>query len=220
MKPKLASSQRGDSGLLDLIAILAAVAIVGMVGYAYLMRRQIPASRRINCVYHLMMNGLAFRLWAQDNNDKMPGQVSTNAGGVMELVSRGSVIPFFTVMSNELGIPNMLVCPADPRQTGTNWSGLTDTNVSYFVVPEADETMPQMWLCGDRNLATNRVALAPGLFGVPTNRVFSWTSQLHNDQGNVALSDGSVQQFASTKLNPSVRAHFAATNVPFRLIIP
>jgi hypothetical protein len=220
MKLKLASTERGDSGLLDLFAILLAVAIVGMVGYALLVRPRANA-QRINCIHQVKSIGLSFRMWAGDNNDKMPGQVSTNDGGVMELVTRGSVVPFFTVMSNEICTPKILYCPADSqRRWATNFAMLTDANISYFVVPEADETMPLMWLVGDRNLATNHVPLAPGLCPVPTNRVFGWTSKIHNQWGNLAVADGSAMQWTSSNLNLSLRAHFAATNVPFRLIIP
>jgi prepilin-type processing-associated H-X9-DG protein len=57
-----------------------------------------------------------------------------------------------------------------------------------------------------------------------TNRVISWTAQMHRHQGNLALADGSVQQYSSARLQQSATnalAVFAASNnAPFRLLIP
>ena len=142
MKLKTTSSQRADASLLDLLVMLIAVAIVVMVGYAY-MHRPRRISTGLYCVNHLKQVGLSFRIWAVDNGDKYPAQVSTNAGGTMELVASGVVFPHFAVMSNELATPKIIVCPQDAKRiSGTNFATLSDANVSYFVVPEADE-IPQ-----------------------------------------------------------------------------
>lgn len=225
MKPKLRSSQRGESGLLDLFVMLIAVAAVVFVGYAYMHRPRRMAGR-INCVNNVKQIGLSFRIWAGDNGDKYPMQVPTNLGGTMEFVASGDVFPHFAVMSNELGTPKIIVCPNDPnRISATNFANLSATNVSFFIVAEADKRIPEMWLSGDRNLANNNLPLRPGLFWLPTNRVTSWTSQMHSNKGNICLVDGSVQQYTSTKLQPSatnsLRAYQDATaKVTFRLLIP
>ena len=221
MKLKTNSSQRGDASLLDLLVMLIAVAIVAAVFLPMLAKSRAKSSR-IGCVNDVKQIGLSFRLWAGDNGDKMPAQVSTNAGGTMELVASGLVFPHFAVMSNELGTPKIIVCPNDAKRTsGTNFATLSDANVSYFVVPEADETIPNLWLSGDRNLATNNVPLKPGLFTMPTNRVVSWTAQMHVNTGNLCFADGRVQQIANAGLHKNLRAyHKATTNATFRLIIP
>lgn len=222
----MSSPQRGESGLLDLFVILIAVALVALVGY-YAITRPPPGSRRqrINCASNLKQIGLSFRLWGSDNGDKYPSQVSTNAGGTMELVASGLVFPVFKVMSNELGTTKIIACPEDTkRKYAADFSTMTDANISYFTVPEADESNPELWLSGDRNLTTNRIGLTPGLFTVPTNRMMGWTAQTHNNQGNICLADGSVQQFSSARLHRSatkaLRSHFATTNTSFRLAIP
>ena len=144
----------------------------------------------------------------------------------MELVASGIVSPHFTAMSNELGTPRLVVCFGDKKRTAAvDFSSLRDANISYFAVPEADETIPELWLSGDRNLATNNVALKPGLFTMPTNHLMGWTSQLHSNHGNICFADGSVQQLSSAKLQQSatnaLRAYYeATTNVTFRLLIP
>jgi len=227
MKPCLSSPERGDFGLLDLLVMLIAVAAVALVGYAYLNTRgSRPKAQQINCVNNLKQIGLSYRLWGGDNGEKYPANVSTNAGGTMELVPSGFAFPNFLVMSNELGTPKIIICPEDKKRSYVAGFDLlkSDANVSYFTVPEADESNAELWLSGDRNLATNTVALKPGLFTLPTNRVMSWTAQIHKHKGNIALSDGSVQQFNDARLQQSatnvMRIWLATTNAPFRLVIP
>jgi len=226
MRTRRAPQQRGE-GMLDVLAIIAAVAIVACVALLPYMARSRPKTKRINCVNNVKQSGLAFRLWAGDNNDKFPMQVSTNAGGTMELVGSGFAYPHFQAMSNELSTPKILVCPNDSqRVSAANFNAaLSDANVSYFVVPEADETMPEMLLVGDRNLETNRVALKPGMFPFSSSRRLGWTTAIHGRQGNLGLADGSAVQTTVTRLQEhlanSMRAYFdATTNTSFRLAIP
>lgn len=223
MRLKLRSTQCAESGLLDLFIIIFTVVLIAVVVLPFIAKSRARSSK-IGCVNCLKQVGLAYRLWGGDNGDKYPAQVSTNAGGTMELVAQGCPFPDFVVMSNELCTPKIVVCPEDKRLPATSFGGLGNANVSYFNVPEADETNPELWLSGDRNLATNNTALNPGTFTMPTNRVFSWTAQIHNNKGNVGLADGSVQQYDSKRLHQSatnaLRSHFATTNISFRLLIP
>jgi prepilin-type processing-associated H-X9-DG protein len=69
---------------------------------------------------------------------------------------------------------------------------LNNSNISYFVGIDANRTNRQMILAGDRNL-TNGMAPRNGLIELTTNRLTSWTSEMHKRVGNVALADGSVQ---------------------------
>jgi hypothetical protein len=226
MKTRLASRQRGE-GILDVMAIIAAVAVVVLLALLPALAKSRNMSSRISCVNNVKQIGLSFHLWAGDNNDKYPMQVATNLGGTMEFVGGGAAFPHFQVMSNELSTPKILVCPQDAQRVfGVNFgSALSDSNLSYFVVPEADETMPEMLLTGDRNLATNNVALKPGLFAFSSSRRLGWTTAMHNCDGNLGFADGSVQLVADKQLHQhltnSLRAYFdATTNTSFRLAIP
>ena len=94
--------------------------------------------RKVNCVNNLKQIGLAFRLWAGDHNDKFPFNVSTNAGGTMELCAVGgdgfdrNSFLHFEVMSNELPVPLILICPQDhSKKAATNWASLGPENVTY-----------------------------------------------------------------------------------------
>jgi len=209
----------------ELMIVIGVIVLLLLLFLPALKEPEVRTSH-LNCVNNLKQVGLSFRLWSGDNNDKYPMQVSTNEGGTMELVSAGVVFPHYTVMSNELSTPKILCCPNESQRAPVAYfTNLTDTNISYFVVPEADETLPEMWLCGDRNLATNSVALKPGLFTLTPNRAVRWTTEMHNNRGNLCFADGSVMQSTSGKLQASaadaLRAyHKATTNTTFRLAIP
>jgi hypothetical protein len=98
------------------------------------------------------------------------------------------------MMSNELSTPYILRCPADTQRPVTKDFGkLSNTNVSYFVGLDAEESTPQMFLAGDRNL-TNGLAVTNRVLFLATNVPAGWTHELHPLQGNIGLADGSVQQ--------------------------
>jgi competence protein ComGC len=214
--------------MIDLLVLLAAILLVAILLIVSLptITNRISGASRTNCINNLKQVGLSFRLWAGDNGDKYPMQVSTNQGGTMEFVAAGVVAPHFAVMSSELATPRILICPnQSKRVAATNFASLQDAQVSYFIVPEADETLPQLWLAGDRNLTTNGKALKAGISVATTNAVFGWTSENHNNQGYLAFADASVQPFSSVGLAQSATnifsAYFTSTaNTTFRILLP
>lgn len=94
----------------------------------------------INCVNNMKQIGLAFKVWAIDNNGQFPFNVSTNAGGTLELARPGpdNVDPngaiHLMILSNELSTPKILVCPSDKTKTAApNFIFLNPANVSYQI---------------------------------------------------------------------------------------
>jgi prepilin-type N-terminal cleavage/methylation domain-containing protein len=140
----------------------------------------------------------------------------------------------YAMMSNELNTPKVCVCPSDDRQTRTNFStdfgnlgtitsGGHNLSVSYFVGRDAQDTNPQMFLDGDRNICSDTTvatipnngygvspdsttASAGNIVGFPTNATLTTTykvgfsPKMHQSTGNVGLADGSVQQFSQSGL--------------------
>jgi type II secretory pathway pseudopilin PulG len=202
--------------LLVLVGILLLVACVLLPSLAYQRRH----AKIRNCVKNLKQVGVAYRTWTLDGGDSYPAEVDVKRGGAREELAMGHVFLNFQVMSNELSIPSILVCPADEGKTGAAKfsSNFSDTNVSYFVGADAKDTFPQMFLSGDRNLALENKPLLPGVFVWTSNRsALSWTKTIHNSCGNVGLADGSVQFFDSGKLATAAAQQSAETN---RLVIP
>ncbi len=90
----------------------------------------------ITCTRNLCQIYADMRNWEIDHHDKPPYLLSTNEGGVMELVTekdgmRQNPHLIFQVMSNELVNPLLLVCPQDSKTAAKDWQHLTDANVSY-----------------------------------------------------------------------------------------
>jgi len=119
-------------------------------------------------------------------------------------------------MSNELSTPHILLCPADvQRAFVTSFSGLKNTNISYFVGLDTQDTTPQMLLAGDRNL-TNGLAVTNHVLYLATNRLTGWAHELHSFNGNIGFADGSVQQFGMSFLMKTV----TNAGVANRLLMP
>jgi hypothetical protein len=90
------------------------------------------------CVSNLKQIGLALKTWALDSQDLFPFQVPTSQGGTRELRAPGpdgfdtNAYAHFLVMSNQLGVTSILVCPGDlPRTAATNFPSLRPQNVTY-----------------------------------------------------------------------------------------
>ena len=116
------------------------------------------------------------------------------------------------MQTNFTMVPNDLSTTAGPYFN--NW------NISYFLGRDATENYPQMLLMGDRNIygGGNLTALPANVpnngYGNGPNQAVAmgtnflanstapaWTpSRIHQGMGNVALTDGSVQQLSSYNL--------------------
>jgi prepilin-type processing-associated H-X9-DG protein len=217
--------------LIELLIVFVCVGMVASIFLPTLARPKVYA-QRINCVNNLKQIGVAFRTWALDNSDKYPAQVSITNGGTMELVDSGIVWPHFSVMSNELSTPKILVCPEDVART--RWTAATfgspipgaancipfcsNTNVSYFVGVDAHDTQPAMFLSGDANIAVDGVHPKARRQSFSTNSNIGWYQPRHEKgkKGNIGFADGSVQALNTSDLRKALR-NSGVTN---RLAIP
>jgi len=205
----------------DLIALIAVVVLLLVCVLLPWLGRSQDRARSICCNCNLKQVGLSFRQWALDNNDQYPMRVSisnTN-GGALEWAQKGIAWPVFQAMSNELNTPKILVCPADKTRMSANaFNGnLANSNLSYFVGLDADETQPQMFLTGDSDLGINGSLFRSGIVSLFTNRPVAWSEYRHGKQGNVSLADGSVQGYSNVRFRQALTETGDLTN---RIIIP
>jgi len=211
------SSRKAAFTLVGLLVIIAVLAILAAMLLPALARAK-GKSKRIQCVNNLKQSGLAFRIWEGDNNDKLPMDVPMAKGGTKEFNTGADTFRHFQVMSNELSTPKILICPADTRIVANNFARLKNQNVSYFVGLEANDEFPQRFLDGDRNITGESDPENGILKLVPGQRV-SWTQDIHVNQGNVGLSDGSVQQCSNSRLRDALRNSGDPTNI-WRISLP
>lgn len=176
---------------IELLVVIAIVVLAGGCCYAHFSRGK-TQDQSVCCNCNLKQVGLAFRMWGDDNGG-YPMRFRTNNFDGPSFAIQQKMYVYFQAMSNELVTPTILTCPADNRMPATNFSDLRNTNISYFVGMNADETMPQMLLAGDRNLTINGVPASTGLVNIKSTDTIGWTQERHRGQGNVALADGSVQ---------------------------
>lgn len=214
--------------IVEVAVVFALLGLLSLMLLPALHRPKRTSAGRIKCANSLMQIGLAYKVFANDNDDKFPFLVTNS-------LAFGNVTQawlHFQAMSNELGSAKILMCPSDrerlndmtsdflegPMATATSLSSKSNRAVSVIASLDADETLPNVILSGDRHLVTNRFNLDGRLFLATTNRTSAaWTTNQHDGAGNITLADGSVQQVTSSGLATQVRSQVIATN---RLLLP
>jgi prepilin-type processing-associated H-X9-DG protein len=203
----------------ELIVVLVLLLVFGGL-LLPLFNRAKRKAQRISCISNFKQIGTAFRLWAGDfggTNELYSTQVSTNSGGAMEPLIRGEVWPVFQLMSNELNVTRVLICPADTRVAAPGFDRLRNTNLSYFLNRDAGQEVPETLLTGDRNLESAGRPVPAGQLTLTTNLPIGWTTKQHNLAGNVGFADGSVRQLSNEDLRDFLRRQQSPTN---RIVIP
>jgi Prokaryotic N-terminal methylation motif len=217
MKPRSFNQRNHALTLVELLVIIAILALFAVIFFSARNDGGKNSATRINCINNLKEIGLAYRVWEGDHGDKYPMFVSVTNGGAMELITTGNVAACFQVMSNGLCTPKILACPADTRVEATNFTTDLDGKISYFVNLDATEAYPQMPLSGDDNLEIGGVPAKSGLLDFSTDAPISWTAVRHKFSGILAMADGSVQQVTQDGLRRTIQNSGVATN---RLAIP
>lgn len=224
MKPtKPLHPRHGNSAFTWIELLVVLVTVVLLATLFHLWKPQMRTKRTV-CVNNLKVVGMATRLWIRDSMDGFAWTHPERHGGTMEYVNSAEVFRHFDVESNEFQTPKVLVCPSDPNRIQATGFGsqLSNSNISYFLCLDADMINIRLPLSGDRNI-TGGKSNAAGLVFAPGN-VPGWDARLHHYEGNLGLSDGSVQQVNTQALARQFTAAFTQTGVrtptELRLAIP
>lgn len=207
----------------ELIVVLAIVAVLIAMLLPAMSKTKVHVNR-IRCDNNLKQIALSFKMFADDNEQKFPFFVTNSVA----FQNTNDAWLHFLALSNELGIPKILICPQDiqrhattaaifPPDTNSNYPSLSilqNKAVSYFVNLDGDETKPDMVLTGDRNTYVTGLAASGSLLETSDTGLLRWNSEIHTNRGNVALCDGSV-----SLLNNSYPAWKDHTN-KVRLLLP
>lgn len=160
----------------------------------------------------------------------------------------GELVDAYSAISNELTLPKILVCPTDTKQRATGFEAtaeipfggrrplVSSSNLTYFAGWEAQERVSNTILSGDPNFGgalpagegetgrSGRVKMyqvaRPGDSSLLQKKV-EWDRSLHQEKGNLGLSDGSVMQLNSDQLRAVLANGVSDTNLlRARLVVP
>jgi prepilin-type processing-associated H-X9-DG protein len=217
---------------MELMFVIVAVALLGIVAVLFVEQRQRngQARKKISCQSNLKNVGLGFRVFANDNDDRFPFRVTNSLG----FTNTTWAWEHFQAMSNEMGSAKILTCRADrerlnnimsdfgmgPHLTSTSLATQRNAAVSYFVGLDADETLPNVMLVGDRNLVTNSANLQGKVLASSPVTLTAWDERQHDRRGNAALADGSVQVMTNPMLEKQVAMSSAGGPATNRLLLP
>src|SRR4051812_21294533 len=95
--------------VLELVVLIATLAVAVMIVPTLLRPKVFYCGPR--CPSNQKQVGLALRMWAIDHEDKYPMQMAATEGGTRESAVAGLALPSFSIISNELNSPKVLICP-------------------------------------------------------------------------------------------------------------
>jgi prepilin-type processing-associated H-X9-DG protein len=194
----------------EFLVVVAIVVFFGVLVGACISNKK-HAYSRMNCASNLKEIGVAEEMFQNNHNSIPPWSLPVADGGTLEYCASGEqTFRHFQAQSNYIVAMRTLICPQDARQAATNWEGLTNTNVSYFVGLDSNNKLPRSILAGDRNItSSSSVILEASQSALP-----SWIKSvgLHGDKGHLLFGDGHVEEVDSAGLSNAVQRTGIATN--------
>ena len=214
---------------LELAVVLATLALLACLAFPGLANGK-PRSERVICVNNLRQIGQGFQMWATDHGGLPPCRdyarqmapgIYDPDGGTRGHPLDSQVWFQFSWVSNQLGSPKILACPADPLvRPAQDWSAnanmgfmhpaLRSEAISFFLGLHALDDYPRSILAGDRNLSVTSIG-GTCWSGIrnpqtinPSFPTLAWVNDIHGPSGNLLLTSGVVLQLATPALRPAL----------------
>jgi prepilin-type N-terminal cleavage/methylation domain-containing protein len=186
--------RRNDTAftLIELLVVIAIIAILASLLLPALGRAKNQA-KDVDCINNLRQLGLGIRLWASDQADQYPWNVTVANGG-----AQGSPnwVDNIRCVSNQVQNTIIPVCPRDlSRKAAISWSVMKgNSNVSYFFGKSFTQARTQDIIVGDFNVigGGGGADVTWNVF-VGTSIDAAWDTNLHVLKGHFAMGDGSVR---------------------------
>ena len=208
--------------LVELLVVIAIISVLAALLLPALASAK-ECARRAKCLSNLKQTALGLKLFAYDHNGLYPWHTLPKEGGTYGSQA-GDSWRNFLASANELGAPQILVCPSDraTKATALNWSdgpaGLQNIAhrgqaLSYFVGLDAYEAVPYSIVAGDRHILGGRpgdcgsVASFPGVPAIELtsgNHAIRWGTSIHNSSGTFAYNDGSARWTQSAAMREAM----------------
>jgi prepilin-type processing-associated H-X9-DG protein len=193
-------ARKAAFSLMELLVVIATIVLLTSLLLPALTQVK-GRAKQIKCLQQLREVGIAFHMFAHDHNSQFPMAVPTAAGGTLEFAQNGRRIGgdfyfgfrHFQALSNELGSPKVLVCPADNRTAAASFSLLSNEHLSYFVGITASYDQPGSVLAGDRNVRVTGRGSETTIYPGHTAPLL-WTADLHQFRGNLLFADAHVEE--------------------------
>ena len=182
--------------------LLVVIAIIGLLAAMLLpaVNRAKLKARQAVCVNNLKQVGAAYHSFASAHGGKFVTMVSTEDGGVKEVIETclccTNVIAPLVALSNELVTPKVLVCPMErTTRSATNFEQIlvNKSYCSYIAWYRADsDGSATSIIASDRNLQLDLCDIIEAGLDLTQTNPLSWTAELHHYKGNMLFGDGHV----------------------------
>jgi type II secretory pathway pseudopilin PulG len=200
------------------MVVLACLGMLAVVGLPALAQSK-PRTQRVTCANNLTWIGRAMNEWAGGWDDRMPWRLYVPPQGTTGNPYVNQAWYWYTVFSNELVTPKVLVCPSDPTVRAARDFSLGSTGsfsdsshrnhaLSYFLGLDSFAEAPTSILSGDWNIrvtgtsssCSSGVRMPAAIPIRPVPSPVGWTASLHAGSGNLLLMDGRVEQTSTARL--------------------
>jgi prepilin-type N-terminal cleavage/methylation domain-containing protein len=226
MNSSQSSHRAGAFTLVELLCVIAIISILFALMLPVFDQGKARA-KRIACINNLRQTGIAFQSFVHDHGDRFPMAVPMVEGGSYEFVRNGYAVGGefyfsfrqFQVLSNELVVPAILICPTDTRLPATNFGVLQNSNLSYFVGVKATYSKPDAILAGDRHLTADSLP-NPSILHIATNNPLRWMPELHRFGGNIMFAGGQVEEWNNTMLASRAGSEYAGADLFMPTVLP